>query len=155
MKLNLTPVAALCAALAALAVAGCGSSNDSSSGGSSSSSSDTTASTTPAPAPTTGGSSGGGASSNLKLSADSSGQLKFDKSTLNAKAGNVTITMDNPSPVAHAIAVEGNGVDKDGATVNMGGKSTVTVSLKPGTYEFYCPVDGHKAAGMKGTLTVK
>ena len=52
------------------------------------------------------------------------------------------------------IAVEGNGVDKDGATVQPGGTSTVTVKLKPGTYTFYCPVDGHKAAGMKGTLTV-
>jgi plastocyanin len=152
MKLNVTPAAALCAAVAAVAVAGCGSDNSSS--GSSSSSSDTTAATTPAPPPSTSG-SGGGASSNLKLSADSSGQLKFDKSTLSAKAGNVTITMDNPSPVAHAVAVEGNGVDKDGKTVNMGGTSTVTVNLKPGTYEFYCPVDGHKAAGMKGTLTVK
>jgi len=29
-----------------------------------------------------------------------------------------------------------------------------TVNAKAGTYEFYCPVDGHKAAGMKGTLTV-
>jgi plastocyanin len=155
MKLNVTPAAALCAAVSALAVAGCGSSNNSSSGGSTASS-DTTAATTPAPAPSTSGSGGGGgASSNLKLSADSSGQLKFDKSTLSAKAGNVTITMDNPSPVSHAIAVEGNGVDKDGKTVSMGGTSTVTVSLKPGTYEFYCPVDGHKAAGMKGTLTVK
>ena len=156
MKLNVTPAAALCAAVAAFAVAGCGSDDNSSSGGSSSSS-DTTAATTPAPPPSTSGSSGGGggASSNLKLSADSSGQLKFDKSTLSAKAGNVTITMDNPSPVAHAVAVEGNGVDKDGKTVNMGGTSTVSVNLKPGTYEFYCPVDGHKAAGMKGTLTVK
>ena len=54
--------------------------------------------------------------------------------------------MDNPSPVPHGIAVEGNGVDKDGKTVSMGGKSTVTVSLKPGKYEFYCPVPGHKAA---------
>jgi plastocyanin len=157
MKLNVTPAAAICAAVAALAVAGCGSDNNSSSGGSTASS-DTTAATTPAPAPapsTSGSGGGGGASSNLKLSADSSGQLKFDKSTLNAKAGNVTLTMANPSPVAHAIAVEGNGVDKDGKTVTMGGTSTVTVSLKPGTYEFYCPVDGHKAAGMKGTLTVK
>ena len=30
----------------------------------------------------------------------------------------------------------------------------MTANLKPGKYEFYCPVDGHKAAGMKGTLTV-
>src|SRR4051812_15293391 len=159
MKLNVSSAATLCAAAAAFAVAGGGSSDNSSSSSSgSTASTNTTAAQTPPPS--TSGSSGssgggGGASSNLKLSADSSGQLKFDKSTLSAKAGKVTITMDNPSPVAHAIAVEGNGVDKDGNTVNMGGKSTVTVDLKPGTYEFYCPVDGHKAAGMKGELTVK
>jgi uncharacterized cupredoxin-like copper-binding protein len=150
------PSAALCAAVAAFAVAGCGSDNSSSSsssntGSSSAPATDTTAAkpaTTPAP-------SGGGASSNLQLAADSSGQLKFDKTTLDAKAGKVTITMDNPAPVPHSIAVEGNGVDKDGKTVGMGGKSTITVSLKAGTYTFYCPVDGHRAAGMKGTLTVK
>lgn len=62
--------------------------------------------------------------------------------------------MANPSGIPHAIAVEGNGVDKDGKTVTQGGNSTVTVDLKPGKYTFYCPVDGHKAAGMQGTLTV-
>lgn len=146
----IVPSAALCAALAAFAVAGCGSSNKSSS---SSSSSNTTAQKpAPAPAPAP---SGGGASTNLPLAADSSGQLKFDKTALSAKAGNVTITLDNPSPVQHAIAVDGNGVSKAGSTVGMGGKSTITVSLKPGTYQFFCPVDGHRAAGMQGTLTVK
>jgi plastocyanin len=154
MKPNV-PSAALCAALAvALAVAGCGSSNKKSS------SSSAAPAPAPAPAPSTSGSSGssgggGGQSTNLPLAADSSGQLKFDKSSLSAKAGNVTITMDNPSPVQHAIAVEGSGVDKKGQTIGMGGKSTVTASLKPGKYTFYCPVDGHKAAGMQGTLTVK
>ena len=145
----------LCAAIATFAVAGCGSSNNSSSNSSTASSNTTAA---PAPAATTpkpASSGGGGASSNLQLSADSSGQLKFDKTSLSTKAGNVTITMDNPSPLGHAVAVEGNGVDKNGSTVQMGGKSTVTVSLKPGKYTFYCPVDGHRAAGMQGTLTVK
>ena len=42
-----------------------------------------------------------------------------------------------------------------GAVVGQGGTSTVTAKLKPGTYTFYCSVDGHEAAGMKGTLTVK
>jgi uncharacterized cupredoxin-like copper-binding protein len=42
-----------------------------------------------------------------------------------------------------------------GPVVSNGGISTVTAALKPGTYTFYCSVDGHEAAGMKGTLTVK
>jgi uncharacterized cupredoxin-like copper-binding protein len=144
---------ALGLAAAAITVAGCGS-DDNSSSSSSSSSGTTSTSTSTTPA-STGGSGGGGASSNLKLSADPSGALKFDKSSLSAKAGNVTITMDNPSSIPHGVAVEGNGVDKDGKVVNKGGTSTVTVKLKPGKYEFYCPVPGHKQGGMEGDLTVK
>jgi plastocyanin len=157
MKLTL-PSAALCAGLVALAVTGCGSSSNKT----------TSSSAAQAPAPTTaatpttpagGGASttpaGGGAATNVALSADPSGQLKFDSSSLTAKAGKVTITMTNPSPVTHAVGVSGNGVDKDGSPVGMGGKSSVTVTLKPGKYTFYCPVDGHRQAGMQGTLTVK
>jgi plastocyanin len=40
-------------------------------------------------------------------------------------------------------------------TAKPGKVSTVTVTLKKGTYEYYCPVPGHKEAGMKGTLTVQ
>ena len=144
---------ALALAAAALVVAGCGSDDSSSS---SSSSSGTTSSSTPTTPTATGGSGGGGgASTSLKVSADPGGQLKFDKSSLSAKAGNVTITMDNPSSLPHGVAIEGKGVDKDGKVVNKGGKSTVTANLKPGKYEFYCPVPGHKQAGMEGDLTVK
>jgi plastocyanin len=97
----------------------------------------------------------GGATSSLDLSADPSGAFKFNKSKLQAKAGNVTITMDNPSDVPHGVAVEGNGIDKDGDVVSKGGTSTVTADLKAGTYTFYCPVPGHREGGMEGTLTVK
>jgi len=140
------------AAVAALAAAGCG-------GGGGSTS--TTANTTPAAATSTPASSGGssssssGASSKLSLAADPSGNLKFDKSSLSAKAGTVTITMDNPSSLPHGVAIKGNGANATGKIVNKGGKSVVTVKLKPGTYEFYCPVPGHEQAGMKGTLTVQ
>jgi uncharacterized cupredoxin-like copper-binding protein len=57
--------------------------------------------------------------------------------------------------VPHAIAVEGNGVDEDGETVEKDGVSKVSADLKPGTYTFYCSVPGHREAGMEGTLTVK
>jgi uncharacterized cupredoxin-like copper-binding protein len=137
-------------AAAAIFVAGCGSDNSDDSGS-------TPAASTPAPASTgsssTSSSSGGGGEQ-LSLSADPGGALKFDKSDLSAKAGKVTIVMKNPSGLPHAIAIEGNGVDKDGQTVQKGGTSTVTVTLKPGKYDFYCPVDGHEDAGMKGDLTV-
>jgi plastocyanin len=130
-----------------VAIAGCGgggSSGSSSSGsGSSGSSSGSSSSST--------ASSGG---HTLQLAADPSGNLKFDTSKLTAKAGTVTIDFTNKSSVPHAVAVEGNGVDKDGKTIT-GGKDSLTVKLKPGTYTFYCPVDGHRAAGMKGTLVVK
>jgi plastocyanin len=133
---------------AGVLVAGCGSSDNNSK---------TTATKAPKPAGKSKSSAApaaGGASSNLKLSADPSGALKFDKKKLAAKAGAVTITMDNPSSVPHAIAVEGKGVDKDGQTVTSGGTSTVSVTLKKGKYTFYCPVDAHEQQGMKGTLTV-
>jgi uncharacterized cupredoxin-like copper-binding protein len=131
----------LFAAVAVLALAGCGGSDKES----------TAKKSTPQPTATQAAASGGGQT--IKLAADASA-LKFDKSKLTAKAGKVTLSMANPSGIPHAVAVEGNGVDKDGNTVGKGGTSTVTADLKPGKYEFYCPVDGHKAAGMKGELTV-
>jgi plastocyanin len=81
-------------------------------------------------------------------------KLAFNHKTLTAKHGKVTLVMANPSGLPHAIAVEGHGIDKDGKTVKKGGTSRVTATLKKGTYTFYCPVDGHKAAGMKGKLIV-
>ena len=105
----------LIAAIAALALAGCGGDDNSSSGSSGSSSSS--------------GSSGG---ENLALAADPSGALKFDKTELSAKPGKVTITMDNPSDVPHAVEIEGNGVEEAGQTVGKGEKSIATADLKAG-----------------------
>lgn len=91
----------------------------------------------------------------LRLAADRSGQLKFNKSALQAKAGTVAIAMTNASRVPHDVSIEGAGVDEKGKIVKGGGTSTVTARLKPGSYTFYCSVDAHRQAGMKGTLTVR
>ena len=125
-------------AILVAAAAGCG-------GGSSSSSESTT--------PTTG--AGEASGTTLTLAADPTGKLAFDKSELTAPAGKVTIVMTNDSSVDHDIAIEGNGVEETGAVVNDGQTSTVSADLQPGTYTFYCSVDGHQEAGMEGTLVVK
>ena len=102
-----------------------------------------------------GSASGGGQP--VSLSADPNGALKFTQTSLAAKTGKVSLQMSNPSSsgIQHGIAVEGNGVDQDGPIVQPGGTSTLSVNLKPGKYEFYCPFDSHKQQGMTGTLTVK
>jgi len=147
----LSLIALLCAI--AIPVAGCGDDDDSSTSGNDTGGASTGASTTKSEEDTGGGASGGGGET-LKIAADPGGALKFDKSSLTAKAGKVTIVMDNPSDLPHAVEIEGKGVEVSGDTVTKGGVSKASADLKPGEYEFYCPVDGHKDAGMEGTLTV-
>ncbi len=91
----------------------------------------------------------------VQIDADPTGQLKFLASSATAKAGKLTIHMKNASSVPHDIAIRGAGVSEVGQVVSGGGVSTVSATLKPGSYTFYCSVDGHEAAGMKGTITVK
>jgi plastocyanin len=92
----------------------------------------------------------------IHISADPGGALRFTQSKLTAKPGTVTLVMKNPTSAGmdHGISIEGHGVDADGPTVSAGSTSTVTATLKKGTYTYYCPVPGHKQAGMVGTLTV-
>ncbi len=124
-------------AASVLALSACG-------GGGSSSS------TTPA---ATGGGGGGGGST-VQISADPSGALKFEQTNVSATAGSITIDFTNMSSLPHDVRIEGNGAS--GGTEQITNSSTsATVDLEPGTYTFFCSVDGHRAAGMEGTLTVK
>ena len=109
--------------------------------------------TTGTPAPSSSPAAATAASS-LKLAANPEGLLKYDTKTLSAKAGTVTISMANMSPVEHNVTVA-SGTTVLGATPTfMGGTRTLSLKLKPGTYTFYCSVPGHRQAGMEGTLTV-
>jgi plastocyanin len=140
---------------AALLVAGCGSSSS----GSTSSSSSTPA--TPATTPSTsssGSSSTGGAAakSAVSLQANAEGELKYNTTSLTAKAGNVSIDFTNMSSLAHNVTIESSSGTQIGATPTFqGGSKTLSVNLKPGTYKFFCSVPGHRQAGMEGTLTVQ
>lgn len=126
--------------------------------GSSSSSSSAGKPAAHTPAPTSTGNSGSTTKSGgLTVAADPSGQLKFDKTSLTTKAGTVTITFTNSSSTPHNLTIQKGA---DGAVVAatptfQGGTKALSVSLKAGTYTFFCSVPGHRQAGMVGTLTVR
>ncbi len=109
----------------------------------------TTSSTPAASAPASSS-----ASNALSIAANPSGALAFSTKSLAAKAGTVTITMTNMSPLEHNFTLA-QGTKVLGATPTfLGGSKSLTLGLKPGTYTFYCSVPGHRQAGMEGTLTV-
>jgi plastocyanin len=83
-------------------------------------------------------------------------EYKLNPSNISlTKPGTYVFKGVNDGTTAHALAVEGNGLDQDGMDISPGSSGTLKVTLsKAGTYEIYCPVDGHKDLGMKGTITV-
>ena len=145
----------LSAAALALGVAACGG-GSSSSASKSASTSSAAATSSAAKSGTSSAAAAGGASGTLSIAANSSGSLAYDKKTLSAKAGKVTITMTNMAPIGHNLTVQqGTSGAVLGATPTFqGGSKSLTLSLKPGKYTFYCSVPGHRAGGMVGTLTV-
>jgi len=149
------PALLLSAAALALGIAACGGGSSSSSSAAGSSSAASSGSATSA-ATSSSAAAAGGASSNLTIAANPSGSLSYDKKTLSAKAGKVTITMTNMSSLGHNITIQkGTSGAVLGATPTFqGGTKSVSLNLKAGTYTFYCSVPGHRAGGMVGTLTV-
>jgi plastocyanin len=98
----------------------------------------------------------------LQIDANAAGQLAYVTTKATGTPGAVTISMANTSGVSHNIAVESGegGATAKGASLGASqfttkGSASVTVTLKPGTYTFFCQAPGHRPAGMYGTLTVK
>ena len=108
--------------------------------------------------------------------------FRFEPASMEVMAGQqVTVRMDNQGTLEHDFVIQEIPVEKTaaesepevGATaghtmdgmeiepaVHMGAmaglSSSVTfVPTKPGTYEYFCAVPGHKEAGMVGTLIVQ
>jgi uncharacterized cupredoxin-like copper-binding protein len=72
-----------------------------------------------------------------------------------SKTGTYAFTVTNNGKIAHALEVEGNGVEEKTGDIQPGAAATLRVTLaKAGSYELYCPIDGHRSQGMRGTLTV-
>lgn len=89
----------------------------------------------------------------VRISAPASG-LRYTRKIVHAHAGRIKIVFLNRSSLKHNVNVE-LGEKELGKTVTVTrGTASVSVTLKPGKYNFYCSVPGHEDAGMHGTLVV-
>jgi len=132
IKLSLV---AACAAVTALAIAGCGGDDN-----------ETTATTAASGTP-----SAGGQTVNV-----SETEYQLDPSDPSVKAGTVSFKATNDGSIDHSLEVEGpNGEQELEPDLAPGQSGTLTVDLsQPGKYEFYCPIDSHRERGMEGEITV-
>jgi len=94
------------------------------------------------------------ASTTLKLAAAAGAALAYDTKQLKAKAGKVSIAFSNSSPIEHNVTVAQSSRVLGATPTFTSGSKTLTLTLAPGTYAFYCSVPGHRQAGMEGTLSV-
>ncbi len=83
-------------------------------------------------------------------------EFELDPSSVEVdQAGTVTFMVTNNGSMDHALEVEGQGVEEETETIEPGETAELTVDLsKEGSYEIYCPIDGHRDKGMEGTLTL-
>lgn len=80
--------------------------------------------------------------------------LAFEPTQLSAAAGEIEVELNNVGSAEHDFVVEEAG---DTLVVKAAGGETATgtIELEAGTYTFYCAVEGHREAGMEGTLEVQ
>jgi uncharacterized cupredoxin-like copper-binding protein len=84
--------------------------------------------------------------------AESEWKIVLPKTTL--PAGKYTFDVSNQGKFPHDLTIKGPGVSAATPNINAGSAAKLTADLKPGSYDFYCSIPGHKAAGMDQKVTV-
>lgn len=81
------------------------------------------------------------------------GDLFFEPEQLTVPAGEVGFTLVNVGVQPHTLKIDDPKLYL--AVAIEGDKETGSVTLAPGTYQMYCDIPGHQAAGMEAQLTVQ
>ena len=124
-------------------------------------SSSSAATTTSKGASSKSASSKGASGGTLKTIAIKETEFELSPSTVTlSKPGTYAFKAENKGSTQHSLTIEGKGVKGDEVELEQalspGQSGVLTVTFqKSGTYEMYCPVDGHEQEGMKGEVVVK
>ena len=74
-------------------------------------------------------------------------------------AGPTTFRVTNRGRYEHQFEVEGNGQEEETGKIQPGGSATLSMDLRPGTYQVYCPITDshgvHEELGMRTRLVVR
>ena len=87
-------------------------------------------------------------------------EYSFDPETVvvdaGGRGGDLTIVLDNDGALAHNLRVERAGDEIGGTPTFQGGETrSGSVRLAPGQYEMVCTVGNHAELGMTGKLRVR
>jgi phosphohistidine phosphatase SixA/plastocyanin len=93
----------------------------------------------------------GASSVSIRLS-----EWKLELSRLTVPTGEVEFTVTNAGTMLHGFEVEGQGLEREVDPIKVGAITTLQLTLPPGSYELYCPVESgaHKKMGMIAHLEV-
>ena len=82
--------------------------------------------------------------------------FKIGLSRDTVKAGPITFRVKNSGAISHGLYVIGDKIDKGTPDIPAGQEASLTLTLKAGTYEVFCPMsdNSHKLAGMTRKLVV-
>ncbi len=96
----------------------------------------------------------GAASPKVQIVKVTEKEFSLAPSTKQVAAGKVTFVAVNKGKFPHALAIAGKGVKAKTAVLAPGTSARLTVTLKSGSYNVWCPVGNHAALGMKLALEV-
>lgn len=70
--------------------------------------------------------------------------------------GRYTFVEKDEGQVPHSLSISGPGLQQTAtaAVISPGEETRLTVDLQAGTYDLWCPVDGHRARGMETHIQV-
>jgi uncharacterized cupredoxin-like copper-binding protein len=83
-------------------------------------------------------------------------EFKLDPADPKVDKGVVVFEVSNDGKATHSLEVEGPDGDVELEKALQPGQSgTLEVNLnRAGTFQWYCPIDGHRDSGMRGEITV-